>query len=300
MIHVLQMTGRIPPAVALPNFAVQSVVFDDLGALGEQQALKCLIIDVDRDAPRRVIPLLIDLRAHAATRYASLILRADPDILEHIRDALGCGADDIVGTDISNPELTHRIQIHQDHLRTNAILRESSIIGLNAAVTDPLTGLYNRRYAQSHINLLLEDARSNGGSVTALMVDIDHFKFINDAHGHFVGDQVICSVAHTLKSAIRASDLVARFGGEEFVVILPNISPKDANTLAQRLRRKVSEITTDATPIAITIRIGISRFDTAELFESDLENYDQLLKEADQALYHAKRAGRNCVAYYSH
>ena len=89
-------------------------------------------------------------------------------------------------------------------------------------------------------------------------------------------------------------------GGEEFVVILPNISPKDANTLAQRLRRKVSEITTDATPIAITIRIGISRFDTAELFESDLENYDQLLKEADQALYHAKRAGRNCVAYYSH
>ena len=300
MIHVLQMTGRIPPAVALPNFAVQSVVFDDLGALGERQALKCLIIDVDRDAPRRVIPLLIDLRAHAATRYASLILHADPDILEHIRDALGCGADDIVGTDISNPELTHRIQIHQDHLRTNAILRESSIIGLNAAVTDPLTGLYNRRYAQSHINLLLEDARSNGGSVTALMVDIDHFKFINDAHGHFVGDQVICSVARTLKSAIRASDLVARFGGEEFVVILPNISPKDANTLAQRLRRKVSEITTDATPIAITIRIGISRFDTAELFESDLENYDQLLKEADQALYHAKRAGRNCVAYYSH
>ena len=123
------------------------------------------------------------------------------------------------------------------------------------------------------------------GSVTALMVDIDHFKSINDAHGHFVGDQVICSVAHTLKSAIRASDLVARFGGEEFVVILPNISPKDANTLAQRLRRKVSEITTDATPIAITISIGISRFDTAELFESGLENYDQLLQEADQALY---------------
>ncbi|NCV10050.1 MAG: GGDEF domain-containing protein [Rhodobacteraceae bacterium] len=113
-----------------------------------------------------------------------------------------------------------------------------------------------------------------GGSVTALMADIDHFKSINDAHGHFVGDQVICSVAHTLKSAIRASDLVARFGGEEFVVILPNISPKDANTLAQRLRRKVSEITTDTTPIAITISIGISRFDTAELFESGLEHYD--------------------------
>ena len=79
---------------------------------------------------------------------------------------------------MSNPELTHRIQIHQDHLRTNAIFRESSIIGLNAAVTDPLTGLYNRRYAQSPVNLLLEDARSNGGSVTALMVDIDHFKSI--------------------------------------------------------------------------------------------------------------------------
>ena len=106
------------------------------------------------------------------------------------------------------------------------------------------------------------------------MADIDHFKSINDAHGHFVGDQVICSVAHTLKSAIRASDLVARFGGEEFVVILPNISPKDANTLAQRLRRKVSEITTDTTPIAITISIGISRFATAEPFESGLEHYD--------------------------
>ena len=196
--------------------------------------------------------------------------------MEHIRDALDCGADDIVGTDISNPELTHRIQIHQDHLRANAILRESSIIGLNAADTDPLTGLYNRRYAQSHINLLLQDARSNGGSVTALMVDIDDFKSINDAHGHFVGYQVICSVAHTLKSAFRASDQVVRFflGGEEFVMILPNIPPRDAITLAQRLRRKVSEITTDMTPIAITISIGISRFDTAELFESGLEHYD--------------------------
>ena len=75
------------------------------------------------------------------------------------------------------------------------------------------------------------------------------------------------------------------------MVILPNISPKDANTLAQRLRRKVSEITIDTTPIAITISIGISRFDTAELFESGLEHYDQLLKEADQALYHAKARG---------
>ena len=92
MIHVLQMTGRTTHAVTLSNFAVQSVVFDDLGALGERQALKCLIIDVDRDTPRRVIPLLLDLRAHPATRYASLILRADPDILEHIRDALDCGA----------------------------------------------------------------------------------------------------------------------------------------------------------------------------------------------------------------
>jgi two-component system cell cycle response regulator len=148
--------------VTLPNFEVQSVVFDDLRAFGERQAMKCLIIDVGRDAPRRIIPLLVDLRAHPATRYASLILRADPDILEHIRVALDYGAADIVGTDISNPELTHRIHILQDHLRTNAILRESSIIGFNAAVTDPLTGLYNRLHTQSHINLLLEDARSNG------------------------------------------------------------------------------------------------------------------------------------------
>jgi len=299
-IHVLQMTGITPSPVTMSEFSIQHIVFDDLGTLSEKQALKCLIIDVDRTAPRRVIPLLLDLRAHPATRYASLILRADADIVECIRDALDCGGDDIVSTQISNAELYHRIRMHQDHLRTNAVLRESSIMGLNAAVTDPLTGLFNRRYAQTHINLLLDEAHSNGGSVTALMVDIDHFKSINDAHGHFVGDQVICSVAHTLKSAIRASDLVARFGGEEFVVILPNISPKDANSLAQRLRRKVSEITIDAASIMITISIGISRFDTAELFESALENYDQLLKEADQALYHAKRAGRNCVAYYSH
>lgn len=132
------------------------------------------------------------------------------------------------------------------------------------------------------------------------MVDIDHFKTINDTHGHFVGDQVICSVSHTLKSAIQASDLVARFGGEEFVVILPNISPKDTNTLAQRLRQKVSEITTDKAQISITISIGISRFDTSELFECALQDSDQLLEEADQALYCAKRAGRNRVAYYSH
>ena len=94
--------------------------------------------------------------------------------------------------------------------------------------------------------------------------------------------------------------MVARFGGEEFVVILPNISPKDTNTLAQRLRQKVSEITTDKAQISITISIGISRFDTSELFECALQDSDQLLEEADQALYCAKRAGRNRVAYYSH
>lgn len=131
--------------------------------------------------------------------------------MEHIRDALACNANDIVAADISNLELTYHIQVHQDHLHTNAILRESSIIGLNAAVTDPLTELYNRRYAQSHVNLLLEDAHANEGSVTALMVDIDHFKSINDAYGHFVGDQIICSLAHTVKFAIRALDLVAHF-----------------------------------------------------------------------------------------
>ena len=273
---------------------------EDLGTLQEHHTLKCLMIDIDPNAPRRVISLLLDLRAHPATRFASLIVRVKPEVLAYIRDALDCGADDIVSTNTSNDELERRIDIHQNHLHINAILRESTIVGLNAAVTDPLTGLFNRRYAQTHIRLLLEDARTNGGSVSALMVDIDHFKTINDTHGHFVGDQVICSVANTLKSAIRASDLVARFGGEEFVVILPNISPKDTNTLAQRLRQKVSEITTDKAQISITISIGISRFDTSELFECALQDSDQLLEEADQALYCAKRAGRNRVAYYSH
>ena len=299
-VHLLQMNDAKCPAPTLNNYAIERMNFEDLGTLQEHQTLKCLMIDIDPNAPRRVISLLLDLRAHPATRFASLIVRVKPEVLAYIRDALDCGADDIVSTNTSNDELERRIDIHQNHLHINAILRESTIVGLNAAVTDPLTGLFNRRYAQTHIRLLLEDARTNGGSVSALMVDIDHFKTINDTHGHFVGDQVICSVAHTLKSAIRASDLVARFGGEEFVVILPNISPKDTNTLAQRLRQKVSEITTDKAQISITISIGISRFDTSELFECALQDSDQLLEEADQALYCAKRAGRNRVAYYSH
>jgi diguanylate cyclase (GGDEF)-like protein len=163
------------------------------------------------------------------------------------------------------------------------------------ATTDVLTGLATRRHFFATALGALTAARHQRHPLAAAMLDIDHFKQVNDVHGHHVGDQVITAVAQRLAHTARTSDILGRYGGEEFALILPDTSPEGAGHLAERLRTAIADrpIDTDAGPLTVTVSIGIAER-TPE--HTDVET---LLEAADGALYQAKRAGRNRVVVAS-
>jgi two-component system cell cycle response regulator len=161
------------------------------------------------------------------------------------------------------------------------------------AITDALTGLFNRRYMESHLGTLVEQAASRAKPLTVLVLDIDYFKSINDTHGHDAGDDVLREFALRIKKSIRGIDLACRYGGEEFVVVMPETDMAVAAMVAERLRRRIATepfaIQQGSRNIPLTISIGI-----AALAGKD-DNAAGVLKRADQALYRAKRDGRNRV-----
>jgi diguanylate cyclase (GGDEF)-like protein len=155
------------------------------------------------------------------------------------------------------------------------------------AVHDELTGLHNRRHFRAALDEVVAQARQDGSNVSLLLLDLDHFKTINDQHGHDVGDEVLKRVGATLLEAVRAGDSVCRYGGEEFAVILPNTSVDQACALGERIREAVAQL--DVADLRVTVSIGVSGSPPLE------PNPRRLVATADQHLYAAKRAGRNRV-----
>ena len=157
--------------------------------------------------------------------------------------------------------------------------------------TDGLTSLFNRRHLDESLERELDRARRYHLPLSVLMFDIDHFKKFNDTHGHDQGDRVLQAVATTMRGALRNQDYPCRYGGEEFVAILPNTSKAGAYSLAERLRRDIERLVVDG--LRVTISIGVSEFP-----DLDVEDQAALINAADEAMYEAKRAGRNrvCVA----
>jgi two-component system cell cycle response regulator len=164
---------------------------------------------------------------------------------------------------------------------------------MELALTDPLTGLYNRRYMETHVGTLVERSAARGKALSVLILDIDYFKSINDNFGHDTGDDVLREFAERLKASIRGIDLACRFGGEEFVVVMPDTDLGVATLVAERIRRRIAgepfPIEKGARGIEVTISIGIA----ARMGPQD--NASHMLKRADEALYRAKRDGRNRV-----
>ena len=161
------------------------------------------------------------------------------------------------------------------------------------AITDGLTGLYNRRYMESHLGALVEQAAARGKPLTALVLDIDYFKSVNDTYGHDAGDDVLREFATRIRKSIRGIDLACRLGGEEFVIVMPETDMAVATIVAERLRRRIASepfaIAQGPKRIEVTISIGLATLDTVD------DNAATILKRADQALYRAKRDGRNRV-----
>ena len=163
-----------------------------------------------------------------------------------------------------------------------------------SALRDALTKVFNKRYFADRLDGEVRFARRHDTSVTLLMIDIDHFKQVNDGRGHLAGDAVLHSVAQVLARAVRNEDVVARYGGEEFAIISRDIRLEEGRVLAERLRRRVEAAEVDVgdgPPIKVTVSVGVASFP-----ESKVDSAAQLIASADAALYRAKHGGRNRVA----
>ena len=163
------------------------------------------------------------------------------------------------------------------------------------AITDSLTGLWNRRHFFTRAETEFMQASGGSGPLSLLMLDVDHFKQVNDTHGHVAGDQILTELAQICLHSLRKSDLLARYGGEEFVFLLPNTSLEEALIVADRLRGTIAlnQFATNAGPIHLTASIGMA------CYQEPHERLEQLLDQADQALYLAKQAGRNQIQVYA-
>jgi diguanylate cyclase (GGDEF)-like protein len=156
------------------------------------------------------------------------------------------------------------------------------------ATTDGLTGLFNRRFLDNSLRAEYDRAKRYGTQLSVMMFDVDHFKRFNDEHGHDMGDLVLKVLGQALKDALRTHDLPCRYGGEEFVAILPNTNKPGAYCVAERFRKDVEELEIEG--LHVTVSIGIATFP-----DLPMESAEQLIETADKALYASKHAGRNRV-----
>jgi len=237
--------------------------------------------------------LCSQIRSLDRTRNLPILAITEADNNARMLRGLEIGVNDFLIRPVDKNELLARVRSQVRKRRYTERLRDNVQMSIEMAITDALTSLFNRRYMESHLATLIEQAASRGKPLSALVIDIDYFKAINDSHGHDAGDDVLRDFAVRIKRSIRGIDLACRYGGEEFVVIMPETDMAVAAMVAERLRRRIAAdpfaIAQGSRHIPVTISIGIAglrgKDDTAA----------QLLKRADQALYRAKRDGRNRV-----
>jgi len=208
------------------------------------------------------------------------------------------------GTFVNHERVDRRVLRHGDFIRLGSGVRlqfqqvtgeeEATLVHLyEASVRDGLTGVFNRRYLEERIEAEVAYAVRHGTDLSLLMLDIDHFKHINDTHGHLAGDEVLRRLAGLVAGQIRREDVLARYGGEEFVLLLRNISVASATMVAERIRASVEALETsfEGTTIRATLSIGVASLGSCQRPVTP----KALLDAADQALYQAKEAGRNRV-----
>jgi diguanylate cyclase (GGDEF)-like protein len=166
--------------------------------------------------------------------------------------------------------------------------QHDQLVGM--ATHDQLTGLYNRHYLNDALSKKVAYAKRHGEPLSVIIVDIDHFKSVNDTFGHLTGDQILKAVGSAMQSSARKEDIAARFGGEEFIVLLDNCTAHDAQVKAEHLRSQIEALHPEG--VAVTASFGVAQL------QQDAQRYEDLLKNADTALYIAKEEGRNRVVAY--
>lgn len=240
--------------------------------------------------------LCSQLRSLERTRQIPILVVADPADDARLVRALDLGVNDYVTRPLDRNELMARVRTQIRRHRYTMQLRNNFQQSVEMAVTDALTGLYNRRYLQTHLEKLSRHARAKDGALSLLLVDVDYFKAINDTYGHDAGDEVLREFASRLKANARGVDVVCRYGGEEFVVVMPDTEQQMAYVVAERMRAEVAEkpfpIRGGSRSIGVTISIGVAALQHGG-------DSAAIMKMADDALYAAKREGRNRVVAHA-
>ncbi len=237
--------------------------------------------------------LVSQWRASEATRQVPILLIAGDAELPRLAKGLDLGATDYLIRPVDRNELLARTRTQIRRKRLQDRLRQNYHRSLSLALTDELTGLYNRRYVLAHLNELLARMAEGGTGTAVMMFDIDYFKQVNDRHGHSAGDDVLRELAERALRQVRSVDLVGRVGGEEFVVVMPETNLAGAAVVADRLRLAVADqpflIHGGSEKLPVTISVGVA------VTNDGGDSLEALLKRADDALYAAKNGGRNRV-----
>ena len=237
--------------------------------------------------------LIAHIRSAEATRHLPILAIVDPGQRPRLLKALELGVNDILAKPVDPEELSARARTQIRRKRYTDFLREKLDYSLEMAVTDALTGLHNRRYMSGQLQAFVQRANHGGDPVAVLVLDIDHFKSVNDGFGHDAGDEVLSEFAVRLATNVRAVDLPCRLGGEEFVVVMPGTTLEDAYRIADRIRRDIGQapfrVMGGKEHLTVTVSIGVSATLPGE------DTPEALLKRADEGVYEAKASGRNQV-----
>ena len=226
-------------------------------------------------------------------RHVPIIVLVDEEETHLMFKGLELGINDYLSVPVELNEMEARIKTQIRRKKYQDALRSNYQVSVSMAITDKLTGLYNRNFLDAHIQNIINQSLINQKAFSIMMLDMDHFKLVNDTYGHDVGDEVLRELAKRMVNAIRSSDLAARIGGEEFMILMPETGFADAYNIADRMRAQIARdpfpISHEIGHITKTISIGVSELNLSN------DNAAALIKRADNALYEAKNNGRNRV-----
>lgn len=237
------------------------------------------------------------IRTTELGRYVYIVILTGQKSLDNVVDGLNAGADDYLVKPFNLKELSARLMIAQRILALEQELKDAHEKMHDLAMHDELTGLWNRRAIYQFATAELIRAERELNPISFILLDIDHFKVVNDTHGHLVGDQALKLVAETIGAKVRPYDRVGRWGGEEFLVVLPMTDVEEVTTVAERIRIGIAEVgltLANGNQIHVTVSLGATCTTLA-----GYASLDDLIHDADEALYQAKESGRNRVCVTS-
>lgn len=303
----IALVGRCAEDAMTWRAGLRGLVMDNIEIVAADHLLETIaggngadiyVISSDIFGNMNGLGLIADIRARQSSRFAGIVVVHGSQDRNEAVMALDLGANDIITRGGDPEELALRLRSQMRRKKEADILRNSVDEGLRLAMIDPLTGLYNRRYALPHLTQISQEAAKSGQNFAIMLIDLDRFKTINDTYGHSVGDKVLIEVAKRMRDTLRGIDLVARFGGEEFMVCMPMSTLVEARTAAERLRAAICGTpvaqASDGTPVSVSASIGLAMGgDTNASIEA-------LLQISDRALYDSKAEGRNQVTLGSH